>query len=295
MGNPPFSPSALFCTESGSGLNDEGDDSTLISGEDEDEDDEYIQVLLDKETSINGGFPKLDLSQDGNESWVQEARSDAIHYTLKTGGAFGFGMRTVYLSITYLDRFLSRRTIDRERWWAIRLLGIACLSLAAKMEESRVPALTEYPPPMENLFTFESTSIQRMELLVLNTLDWKLRFITPFSFTPYFLSKFITPHSHMHRKSSILSTTMDIIFNAIRDAKLMSHMPSVLAAAATLLALDGGLVKEGMEVIISALPSGGCLNIDDVFWCYKKMKELERDKKEFPKNCGLKRKRSDDT
>nr|GMC56188.1 cyclin-D5-1-like isoform X1 [Ipomoea batatas] len=274
MENPTFTASSLLCTESVSSLNDEleeGDDCTLITAEDED-DDGYIQILLDRETAMNGGLQKLDLSQ--------------------TGGLFGFRMQTSFLSISYLDRFLSRKSIDGEKYWAIKLLAIACLSLAAKMEEFSVPALSQYP--MED-FTFKSSLIQRMELLVLNTLDWKLGFITPFAFTHYFLSKFSTVSE---RKSAAVSRTMEIILSVIRDANLMSHRPSVVAAAATLLALDRGLIKESMELKINALPSGGCLKLDDVLSCYNQMREME--KNEFPKPCtvasslGSKRKRADD-
>ncbi|VFQ62300.1 unnamed protein product [Cuscuta campestris] len=256
MGNPTLSPSTLFCSESGGwSFNDyQRNGSTLIPAEEEDHDDDdgYIRMLLDRETAINGGFQKLEPSQ---EKWIQEARSNAIHYIIKTGAVFGFGMQTVYLSITYLDRFLSRRTIVGEKWWAMKVVGIACVSIAAKMEESnnKIPSLTEYP--MEEPFIFQSSLIQRMELLVLNTLDWKLHFTTPFDFTPYFLSYF-TPNPS-HPKMICSTTTVDIIiFNALTDAKLMRHRASVLAAAATLLALDGLLVKEDLEVKINALPSG---------------------------------------
>nr|GLL18288.1 cyclin-D5-1-like isoform X1 [Ipomoea trifida] len=294
MENPTFTASSLLCTESVSSLNDEleeGDDCTLITAEDED-DDGYIQILFDREIAMNGGVQKLDLSQVINENWVQKARSDAIDYILETGGLFGFRMQTSFLSISYLDRFLSRKSIDGEKYWAIKLLAIACLSLAAKMEEFSVPSLSQYP--MED-FTFKSSLIQRMELLVLNTLDWKLGFITPLAFTHYFLSKFSTVSE---RKSAAVSRTMEIILSVIRDANLMSHRPSVVAAAATLLALDGGLIKESMELKINALPSGGCLKLDDVLSCYNQMREME--KNEFPKPCtvasslGSKRKRTDD-
>lgn len=86
MENPTFSPSSLLCTENESTLNDEleeGDGScTLMTSEDED-DDGYIHILLDRETAMNGGLQKLDLSQVTNENWVQKARSDAIQYILE--------------------------------------------------------------------------------------------------------------------------------------------------------------------------------------------------------------------
>lgn len=42
----------------------------------------------------------------------------------------------------------------------------------------------------EAKFVFEAKTIQRMELLVLSTLKWRLRAVTPFSFVDYFLCKF---------------------------------------------------------------------------------------------------------
>jgi cyclin D1/2/4 len=43
----------------------------------------------------------------------------------------------------------------------------------------------------ESRFVFEARTIQRMELLVLSTLDWRMHAITPFSFIDYFLGKII--------------------------------------------------------------------------------------------------------
>lgn len=64
---------------------------------------------------------------------------------------------------------------------------MACLSLAAKMEECEVPSLSEYS--VED-FHFEDKVIQKMELLVLSTLEWEMGAITPFRFLGYFIGKF---------------------------------------------------------------------------------------------------------
>lgn len=60
---------------------------------------------------------------------------------------------------------------------------MACLSLASKMEEIRVPALSEFC--VED-YNFESKVIQKMELLVLNSLGWKMGSFTPFNFIKFF-------------------------------------------------------------------------------------------------------------
>lgn len=67
------------------------------------------------------------------------------------------------------------------------MLSIASLSLAAKMEECEVPSLFEYG---EDEYVFDGNVIQRMELLVLNTLEWKMSCITPFTYLNYFANVF---------------------------------------------------------------------------------------------------------
>jgi cyclin D1/2/4, plant len=38
-------------------------------------------------------------------------------------------------------------------------------------------------------FVFEAKTIQRMELLVLTTLNWRMQAVTPFSYVDYFLNR----------------------------------------------------------------------------------------------------------
>lgn len=71
--------------------------------------------------------------------------------------------------------------------WAIRLLSLACLSLAAKMEQSTVTPLSAFKVQE---YDFDNQQIQRAELLVLSTLEWKMGSITPFSYMSYFINKF---------------------------------------------------------------------------------------------------------
>lgn len=95
-----------------------------------------------------------------------------------------------------------------EKCWAIRLLSLACLSLAAKMEECRVPALAEF---RVEEFNFGSKVIQRMELLVLNTLEWKMNSVTPFAYVHYFttkLSRTLTPPKNTMSKAVQLILAM---------------------------------------------------------------------------------------
>ena len=52
--------------------------------------------------------------------------------------------------------------------WLIRLLPAACLALAAKMEEPKVPSLSDFRLEDDD---FGTKLIERMELFVLSTLN----------------------------------------------------------------------------------------------------------------------------
>lgn len=76
--------------------------------------------------------------------------------------------------------------VQSENNWAIRLLAVACLSLAAKMEEIHVRLLSEFSTKD---YSFQCEVVQGMELLVLKTLEWRMESITPFLFLHFFASK----------------------------------------------------------------------------------------------------------
>ena len=60
---------------------------------------------------------------------------------------------------------------------------------------------------------FEAKTIQRMELLVLSRLKWKMHAITPFSFIDYFVSK-MSVGEHVARVS--LSKSSQLILSTIK-------------------------------------------------------------------------------
>lgn len=86
---------------------------------------------------------------------------------------------------------------------------MACLSLAAKMEELRVPNLSEFP--VEGYY-FDNKVIRRMELMVLETLEWKMLSITPFDFIPCFINKFCGES----KSKELVSRTMELLLAITR-------------------------------------------------------------------------------
>ncbi|OIW20862.1 hypothetical protein TanjilG_24940 [Lupinus angustifolius] len=230
--------------------------------------DEYIAILIEREISF--GFKKDESYV--LENWIKCARADVINWILKTRATLGFHFQTAYLSVTYFDRFLSKRSIDNGKYWSIWLLSVACISLAAKMEEYHVPLLSEFQ--LEN-HCFENKVIQRMELLVLSTLEWNMNIVTPLDFLPYFTTKLCNKPP----PSNILSKTMEPISILMKEVNLMDHRPSVMAATATLVALDQQLTMEAIGLKMSSIiHQYTFLDHKDIFACYNLIKGLYKEK-----------------
>ncbi|XP_039146249.1 cyclin-D5-1 isoform X2 [Dioscorea cayenensis subsp. rotundata] len=245
-----FSISNLMCQEDRALLDDEDEEEEedeeksevfLVLKDSETEDDEYIESLFSREASFDGrGVDSL----AGNESslllvaggdWLKCARSDAIQWMLREG-----------------------------KCWAVKLAAVACLSLAAKMEELRVPALSEFR--LEE-YQFRSDIIQRMELLILNTLEWRMSSVTPFAYLSYFTAKF----QFGSELKDLLPKAIALIFSTIEVMNLVDHRASEIAAAAILAASNQRLTKKLMESKMSSISLCASLQSEHVFACYTMM------------------------
>lgn len=110
----------------------------------------------------------------------------------------------------------------------MQLLSVACLSLAAKMEETCVPLLLDFQL-FEPRFVFESRTVRRMELLVMASLKWRMRAVTPFDFVDCFVREISA--SDFHR---LFARASDLILNTHRVIDFLEYRSSTIAAAAVL-------------------------------------------------------------
>ncbi|MFS7980621.1 putative cyclin [Helianthus anomalus] len=101
-------------------------------------------------------------------------------------------------------------------------------------------------------FEFSNKAVQRMELLVLATLDWRMCSITLFRFIGYFVSCLCNESSSRDLVSMIsqiicAATIGKFIIND-HYLNIMAHRSSTIAMAATLMAVDQVLTRESMEI-----------------------------------------------
>ncbi|GLU09205.1 hypothetical protein SLE2022_260780 [Rubroshorea leprosula] len=165
---------------------------------------------------------------------VSLARAEAVEWMLKVNAHYGFTTLTAVLAINYLDRFLSSLHFQRDKPWMIQLVAVTCISLAAKIEETQVPLLLDLQVE-ESKYVFHAKTIQRMELLVLSSLQWKMHPVTPLSFLDHIIRR-LGFKTHLHWE--FLRRCERLLLSLVSDSRSVRFLPSVLATATMMHVID---------------------------------------------------------
>nr|XP_007153670.1 hypothetical protein PHAVU_003G054900g [Phaseolus vulgaris]ESW25664.1 hypothetical protein PHAVU_003G054900g [Phaseolus vulgaris] len=159
--------------------------------------------------------------------------------------------------------------LQQTNGWPLQLLSVACLSLAAKMEEPLVPSLLDLQIEGAK-YMFEPRTIRKMELLVLGVLDWRLRSVTPLCFLAFFACKVDSTGTFT---TFLISQATEIIVSNIQEASFLAYRPSCIAAAAIVSAAKeipnwAALKPEHAESWCEGLRK------EKIIGCYQLMQEL---------------------
>ncbi|KAE8685733.1 Cyclin-D3-1 [Hibiscus syriacus] len=191
------------------------------------EDDELSSMFSKQEQN-----QLFDIVQaDGN---LAKARQEAVEWVLKVNAHYSFSALTAVLAVNYLDRFLSSFRFQSEKPWTTQLAAVACLSLAAKVEETQVPLLLDLQVE-ESRYVFEAKTIQRMEILVLSSLQWKMNPVTPLSFLDL-IARRLGLKDHLCWE--FLRRCNRVLLSVISDSRFMCYVPSEMATATMLHVVD---------------------------------------------------------
>lgn len=96
-------------------------------------------------------------------------RSILIDWLVEVAEEYKLCADTLYLSVNFLDRFLSVHKVQRAQ---LQLAGVTCMWLAAKFEEIYPPNVTEFAYITDNTYTREQ--LVAMEEQVLKKLKYEL-------------------------------------------------------------------------------------------------------------------------
>ncbi|KAJ6378516.1 hypothetical protein OIU78_028705 [Salix suchowensis] len=150
-----------------------------------------------------------------------------------------------------------------------QLAAVACLSLAAKVEETHVPLLLDLQVE-DAKYIFEAKTIKRMELLVLSTLQWRMNPVTSISFFDHIIRR-LGLKTHLHWE--FLWRCERLLLSVISDSRFMNYLPSILATVTMLHVVkevDPCNQLESQNQLMAVLKT----NEDEVNECYKLIIEL---------------------
>ncbi|CAN6217985.1 unnamed protein product [Urochloa humidicola] len=230
--------SILLCAEDSNsilGLGAEAEEDAVARGASRMRGEPSVVFPVPSEECV-AGFVEAEAAHMPREDYAERMRAggldlrirmDAIDWIGKVHAYYNFRPLTACLAVNYLDRFLSLYQLPEDKAWMTQLLSVACLSLAAKMEETYVPPSLDLQVG-DARYVFEAKTIQRMELLVLSTLKWRMQAVTPFSYIDYFLHRLnggVAPNRHALVRSA------ELILRIARGTHCLDFRPSEIAAA----------------------------------------------------------------
>ncbi|XP_073031683.1 cyclin-D1-1-like [Primulina eburnea] len=229
--------------------------------------EESIAGLLEDERDFTG------TNIDNHQSIDASVRTETVAWILKVHRYYGFQPLTAFLSVNYFDRFLHSHQLPILNGWPLQLLSTACLSLAAKMEEPLVPSLLDLQVEGAK-FIFEPRNIQRMELLVLRVLEWRLRSISPFCYLSFFALKIDPTGTYT---GFLVSMAKEIILSTIQETSFLEFRPSCIAAA-TMLCAANDLPKFSSFTAQQAQSWCDGLHKEKITSCYQLMRQIMSNK-----------------
>ncbi|CAL9079289.1 unnamed protein product [Musa textilis] len=218
--------------------------------------EEWAEVLCSLVAKDEETRPELLPGNGGDEAYLLSLRREVVAWVVHAAANHDFSVVTTFLAVNYLDRcFVPHAAagslrLQSDKVWMGRLAAVAALSLAAKVEETRVPLLLDLQVAMplgteeENRYVFEAKTIRRMELLLLSALSWRMNSVTPLSFLHHLLPRLCsistTAAASAARVQELLGDSEAALLSVVADWRWVRYPASVWAAAALLHAAEGG-------------------------------------------------------
>ncbi|KAI4375049.1 hypothetical protein MLD38_012964 [Melastoma candidum] len=192
-------------------------------------DPQELPSLISKQGQERGEGDPLRRGLDSSP-WLLQVRNDAVEWIMKVHAFYSFSANTAVFAVDYLDRFLLScfGTLEGKKPWMTQLTAVACLSLAAKVEETRVPLLLDFQVE-ESSPVFEAKTIQRMEVVVLSSLRWRMNPVTPLSFIDFAMRRF--GFKDWGQCWAFRSRCEQLLLSVLPDCRTVGYLPSVLASA----------------------------------------------------------------
>lgn len=153
-----------------------------------------------------------------------EMRAVLIDWVVQVHSRFNLLPETLYLTVNYIDRFLSKRKVSLSRF---QLVGAVALFIAAKYEEINCPTVQEVAYMADNAYSIED--FLKAERFMIDVLEFDMGWPGPMSF----LRRTSKADDYDYETRTLAKYFLEI---TIMDSKFVASQPSWLAAGAHYLA-----------------------------------------------------------
>ncbi|KAM7252863.1 hypothetical protein ACFE04_025481 [Oxalis oulophora] len=173
--------------------------------------------------------PAIDFMERVQKDVNSSMRSILIDWLVEVAEEYRLVPDTLYLTINYIDRYLSGNVMNRQR---LQLLGVACMMIAAKYEEICAPQVEEFCYITDN--TYFKDEVLEMESAVLNFLKFEMTAPT----AKCFLRRFVRAAQGVNESPSMQLECMAnyIAELSLLEYSMLSYAPSIVASSAIFLA-----------------------------------------------------------
>ncbi|XP_047328203.1 cyclin-A1-4 [Impatiens glandulifera] len=173
--------------------------------------------------------PTTDFMEKVQKDVNASMRGILIDWLIEVSEEYRLVPDTLYLTINYIDRYLSGNVMDRHR---LQLLGVSCMMIAAKYEEISAPQVEEFCYITDN--TYFKDEVLQMESSVLNYLKFEMTAPT----IKCFLRRFVRVSLSVDEAASM---QFECLANYLAELSLIEYnmlcyAPSLIAASAIFLA-----------------------------------------------------------
>lgn len=149
-----------------------------------------------------------------------EMRAVLIDWVVQVHQRFNLLPETLFLTVNYIDRFLSRRRVSLSRF---QLVGAVALFIAAKYEEINCPTVQEVAYMADNAYSIED--FLKAELFMIDVLEFDMGWPGPMSF----LRRTSKADDYDYETRTLAKYFLEI---SIMDHRFVASQPSWLAAGA---------------------------------------------------------------
>ncbi|EGV60545.1 hypothetical protein CANTEDRAFT_137024 [Yamadazyma tenuis ATCC 10573] len=157
---------------------------------------------------------------DKQDELKWEMRSVLIDWVVQVHSRFNLLPETLYLTVNYIDRFLSKRKVSLSRF---QLVGAVALFIAAKYEEINCPTIQEVAYMADNAYSIDD--FLKAERFMIDVLEFDMGWPGPMSF----LRRTSKADDYDYETRTLAKYLLEI---TVMDSRFVASQPSWLAAGA---------------------------------------------------------------